>query len=203
LDLVKVNNIAGWSILQHNQDVQSLFRMPGSIRQTQDPPLILTIPNSHDKFHSECDASEYALGTVYHNTKTRNENLLVLLSKHSHPLNGIMKFTTRELLAIMVPLLGETYHSKNPQKPNHQEGCWLTELQEFHFKLYEIQYKADILPRRPGFEKGVDNNNNIIFSPKKPFFQQMTQITLTNSTTIHSFYEQHFHHIPSTHLTRS
>jgi hypothetical protein len=105
--ILTCNNFAGWSILQHNQDVQSLFRMQGSIRQTQDPPSILTIPNSHDKFHSECDASEYALGTVYHNTKTRNKNVLVLLSRHSHLLNRIMKFTTRELLAIMVPLLSD------------------------------------------------------------------------------------------------
>ena len=52
---------------------------------------ILSIPNSHDKFHLECNTSEYALGAVLSQHKTTNGNLLVWYQKHSHPPSGIMK----------------------------------------------------------------------------------------------------------------
>jgi len=93
----------------------------------------------------------------------------------------------------MVPLLGDfrkhlmtaqqefeiwTDHAnlqyfKKPQKLNRRQARWLTELQEFHFKLHHIagksNSKADILSRRPGFEKGVNDNDDIVLLPDTLF----------------------------------
>jgi hypothetical protein len=82
---------------------------------------------------------------------------------------------------------------KKPQKLNRRQARWLMELQEFHFKLHYItgkaNSKADILSRRPGFEKGVNDNDNIIVLPKI-LFHQVVQTLPTNLITTHAFYEQ-------------
>jgi len=70
---------------------------------------------------------------------------------------------------------------KKPEKLNHQQACWLTELQEYDFSLHHIpgksNSKADILLRRPGFKRGADNNNNnVILLPESLFISQIVQI---------------------------
>jgi transposase InsO family protein len=62
---------------------------------------------------------------------------------------------------------------KKPQKLNRRQARWLTELQEFHFTLHHIpgksNSKADLLSRRPGFEKGVNDNEDTILLPEYLF----------------------------------
>jgi RNase H-like domain found in reverse transcriptase len=54
---------------------------------------------------------------------------------------------------------------KKPQKLNRRQAHWLTELQDFHFTLHHIpgksNSKADILSRRPGHDKGVNDNDDV------------------------------------------
>jgi hypothetical protein len=149
--------------------------------------LITTIPNSHDQFHLECDASEYALGAVLLQHQDNKWTPISFVSKAFTPTQWNYEIYDRELLAIMVPLLGDfrkhlmtawqefeiwtdhvnLQYLKKPQKLNRRQAHWLTELQEFHVKLHHIagkaNSKADILLRQPGFEKGVNDNNNIFF----------------------------------------
>ena len=98
----------------------------------------------------------------------------------------------RELLAIMMTLQDFRKHLmmakhdfeiwtdhtnlqyfKKPQKLNRRQARWLTELQEFHFTLHHIpgksNSKADILSRQPGFEKGIDDNDDTILLPPHLF----------------------------------
>src|SRR5688572_5198355 len=62
---------------------------------------------------------------------------------------------------------------KQPQKLNRRQARWLTELQEFHFTLHHISgksnSKADILSRRPGFDRGVNDNDDTVLLPDTLF----------------------------------
>ena len=62
---------------------------------------------------------------------------------------------------------------KQPQKLNHCQARWLTKLQEFHFTLHHVSSvsnsHADILSRKPGFDQGVNDNDDTILLPPKLF----------------------------------
>jgi hypothetical protein len=124
---------------------------------------ILSIPNSHDKFHLECDTSEYALGTVLSQHQDNKWKAIGFISKSFTPTQWNYEIYNQELLAIMVPLLGDfrkclmtaqqefeiwmdhanLQYFKKPQKLNCQQAQWLTELQEFHFQLHHIAGKSN------------------------------------------------------------
>ena len=80
---------------------------------------------------------------------------------------------------------------KKPQKLNRRQARWLTELQEFHFTLHHIpgkqNSKADILSRRPGFEKGTDDNDDTTYFLQF-YFQPLIPLKLTQN---HSFYNEY------------
>jgi len=63
------------------------------------------------------------------------------------------------------------------------------ELQEFHFTLHHIpgkaNSKADILSRRPGFEKGTDDNDDTILLPNSLFIST-NSLSLRQISTHHS-----------------
>jgi hypothetical protein len=64
---------------------------------------------------------------------------------------------------------------KKPQKLNRRQARWLTELQEFHFTIHHIpgkaNSKADILSRRAGFDRGVNDNDDEVLLPSILFRQ--------------------------------
>jgi RNase H-like domain found in reverse transcriptase/Reverse transcriptase (RNA-dependent DNA polymerase)/Integrase zinc binding domain/Chromo (CHRromatin Organisation MOdifier) domain len=149
---------------------------------------ILIIPNNHDKLRLECDASEYALGAVLSQHQDGKWKPAGFISKAFNPTQRNYEVYDRELLAIMTALHEFRKHLmtakqifevwtdhanlqyfKKPQKLNRRQARWLTELQEFHFTLHHIpgkqNSKADILSRRPGFEKGTDDNDDTTLLP--------------------------------------
>ena len=152
---------------------------------------ILSIPNDHDTFRLECDASAYAVGAVLSQHQENQWRPIAFLSKSLTETQRNYEVYDRELLAIMAALqefrkylMGahtfEIYtdhanlqYFKQPQKLNRRQARWFTELQEYHFTLHHIpgksNSKADILSRRPGFEKGVDDNDNVTLLPKNLF----------------------------------
>jgi len=53
---------------------------------------------------------------------------------------------------------------KKPQKLNHRQACWITELQEYDFQLIHkpgnSQKKVDALSCRPDHTQGKDDNTD-------------------------------------------
>jgi hypothetical protein len=153
---------------------------------------VLSIPNNHDKFKLEADASEYALGAILSQCQDGVWKPCGFVSKAFNPTQRNYEIYDRELLAIMASLHEFQKHLmtarktveiwtdhanlqyfKKPQKLNRHQARWLSELQEYHFTLHHIagksNSKADILSRRPGFEKGVNDNDDTILLPNSLF----------------------------------
>jgi hypothetical protein len=59
---------------------------------------VLAIPNYQDKFRLETDASAYASGAFYLNTRTTNGDQSLSFQRHSLKPNEIMKFMTENFL---------------------------------------------------------------------------------------------------------
>src|SRR5580700_7774006 len=76
---------------------------------------------------------------------------------------------------------------KKPQNLNRRQVRWYQELQEYHFTLHHIpgkaNSKADILSRRPGFEEGIDDNNDLILLPNILFSPSINTFLLQEITT--------------------
>ena len=131
---------------------------------------VLIIPNNHDKFRLEADASVYALGAILSQQQEGKWKPAGFVSKAFNPTQRNYEIYDRELLAIMTALQDFRKHLmtakqtfeiwtdhanlqyfKKPQKLNRRQARWLTELQEFHFTLHHIpgksNSKADILSR--------------------------------------------------------
>jgi hypothetical protein len=115
------------------------------------------------------------------------------MSKSFTPAERNYEIYDRELLAIMTALenwrhylMGAKHkfeiwtdhanlqYFKKAQKLNRRQARWLTELQEYDFTLHHLpgkaNSKADILSRRPGFNKGEDDNEDTILLPESLFF---------------------------------
>ena len=67
---------------------------------------------------------------------------------------------------------------RQPQKLNCQQARWFTELQEYHFTIHHLpgksNSKADILSRRPGFDQGEQDNEDMIVLPPNLFQNLLT-----------------------------
>ena len=160
---------------------------------------ILTIPNPHDKFRLEADASQYAMGAVLMQNQENKWKPIGYTSKAFDAAQRNYDIYDRELLAIMMALeqhrpqlIGtkqpfeiQTDHAnlqyfKKPQKLNRRQAKWLTELQDYDFVLTHIpgkqNSKADILSRRPGTETGQNDNDDTILLPESLFISAITQI---------------------------
>jgi hypothetical protein len=59
-------------------------------------------------------------------------------------------------------------------------------IQEYDFTLHhipsKINSKANILPRRPGFEEGIDDNNDLILLPDTLFSTQTNTLLVQEIT---------------------
>src|SRR5204863_29731 len=64
------------------------------------------------------------------------------------------------------------------QKLNRRQACWFTELQEYHFTIHHLSgksnSKADILSRRPGFDQGEQDNEDVVVLPPDLFQNLLT-----------------------------
>ncbi len=147
--------------------------------------VVLAIPTENGKFHVEVDASEGAIGAVLLQEQDGKWCPVAFLSKSPHSYRTNYKIYDKELLAIMLALnewrhylMGAaqdfeiwTDHQilqyfRKPQKLNHHQACWVTELAEYHFSLHHkpgtSNKKADLLSRRTDHEQGKENNDEVI-----------------------------------------
>ena len=67
-----------------------------------------------------------------------------------------------------------------PQKVNHRQAHWLTELQQYHFNLLHkpgsTHTKPDFLFRPPGLDKEENDNKNDILLPEHHFYNLHLQL---------------------------
>ena len=146
-------------------------------------PPTLAIPHPKQKMRLETDASEYAIGgALSQQQEDSSWRPITYLSKAMNETKRNYKIYDRELLAIMKGLkqwrqylIGSnqfeiwTDHKnlgyfKKPQKLNHCQAQWMTELQEYNFQLVHkprsSQKKVDTLSRRPDHSQGKSNNED-------------------------------------------
>lgn len=75
---------------------------------------------------------------------------------------------------------------RKPQKLNHWQACWVTELVKYHFTLHHkpgmVNKKADLLSRRADHKQGKEDNNEIIILKPK-HFQAMIMPTIEEIQT--------------------
>jgi len=146
-------------------------------------PPTLVIPHPKRKMQLETDASGYAIGGVLFQQQEDNSwKPIVYLFKAMNEIERNYEIYDRELLAIMEGLkqwrqylIGSnqfeiwTDHKnlgyfKKPQKLNHRQARWTTELQEYNFQLVHkpgsSQKKVDALSRRPDHSQGKSDNED-------------------------------------------
>jgi len=168
---------------------------------------ILMIPTDDDPFRLETDASEYAVGAVLSQKVNSVWRPVAFLSKALSQTQRNYAIYDCELLAIMIALQefrkylisakhpfeiltdhANLQYFKQPQKLNHHQARWLTKLQEFHFTLHHVSGVsnscADILSRKPGFDQGVNDNDNTILLPPKLFVNLLSPHHLPKSIDI-------------------
>src|SRR6202012_5012286 len=67
---------------------------------------------------------------------------------------------------------------KQPHKINRRIAREVLTLSEYDIEIHHIQGKAngraDALSRRPDYDKGADDNNNVIVLPNKLFVRKIT-----------------------------
>ena len=68
---------------------------------------------------------------------------------------------------------------RKPQDLNRRQARWLTQLQEFHFTLHHIagklNSKADLLSRRPGYDHGDNDNEDLVLLDSTRFHTLQVQ----------------------------
>jgi hypothetical protein len=137
--------------------------------------------------HRECpitDASQFAIGTVLSQQVDDQWKPVTFLSKSLSETQRNYQIYDRELMAIVLafeafshylighPLSVEVWtdhtnlqYFREPQKLNHQQARWLTQLQDYDYTLHYIpgkaNTKANLLSRWAGFDKGEDDNKEV------------------------------------------
>ncbi len=117
--------------------------------------VILAIPNDHEPFMVEADASEGAVGAVLSQKQNGKWHPVAFMSKSLSTTERNYEIYDKELLAIMLALdewrhylMGATVdieiwtdhqnlqYFRQPQKLNRRQARWVTELAEYHFILH-------------------------------------------------------------------
>ncbi|SJK99377.1 related to TY3B TY3B protein [Armillaria ostoyae] len=157
--------------------------------------VILTIPNRTRRFRVEADASNGAIGAILSQEQEGKWRPVAFMSKALTTTKRNYKIYDKELLAIMLALsewrhylMGaledveiwmdhqNLQYFRKPQKLNHRQARWVTELAEYHFILKHkpgtANVKADLLSRWSDHDQGEDDNGDImVLSPEH--FQAM------------------------------
>src|SRR5277367_1375022 len=146
---------------------------------------VLALPINDAPYRIECDASDYAIGSVLSQLQKGKWHPVAFLSKSLNSTERNYEIYDREMMAIMVSLsewrqylldadqvfeiwtdhLNLSYF-RHPQKLNRRQARWTTELQEYNFTLIhkpgKTNIKADLLSRRTDFERGENDNENVV-----------------------------------------
>ena len=145
---------------------------------------VLTISTDDGPYHLEADSSGHALGAVLSHYQSNIWQFIVFLSKSLTPTEHNYQIYDHKLLVIMTALtewchflMGAptpfeiwTDHQNleyfcKPQKLNHRQAHWVTDLANYHFMLHHhpgrTHVKADLLSRHAGHDKGENDNEGI------------------------------------------
>jgi hypothetical protein len=169
----------------------------------------------------EVDASDFAIGgIVSQKQKDKKYRPVAYLSKSLSPTKRNYPIYDRELLAIVESLkefcpyvLGNrkrlkvlSNHSNlsyfhQPQDLNCRQARWMSELQDYDFiiehKPGNSNQKPGILSRRPGHERGENDNQSVILLPDDKFAAIRTVHINELSSEISDLIETH-HSSPTT-----
>nr|VWO98958.1 Hexose transporter [Ganoderma boninense] len=161
-------------------DQQAFERIKSAI--TSAP--VLAVPNDHDPFKVECDASKFALGAELAQRQNGQWRTIAFLSKSLSPAERNYEIYDREMLAL-ITALDEWRHFlkgaqtqfeihsdhknleyfRKPQRLNPRQARWVLTLQEYDFTLVHrpgrTMGKPDALSRRPDHDIGDDANGDI------------------------------------------
>jgi len=167
---------------------------------------VLALPRPTGQFRLEADSSDYAIGAVLSQFQDNKWHPIAYLSKSLTETQRNYEIYDKEMLAIMLALdewrhylIGASepfeiwtdhqnlQYFRQPQKVNRRQARWLTELQQYHFKLLHkpgsTHTKPDFLSRPPGLDKGENDNKNVVLLPEYHFKSLMTQVNDTVTPT--------------------
>jgi hypothetical protein len=144
------------------------------------------------RYKMEVDSSDFACGGVLFQHQDEHWRTIAFRSNVMTSPERNYGIEDKEMLAIIQAvsdwrryLLGSaepfeiwTDHAnlqyfKQPQKVNRRQARWLTILSEYHFTIHHIpgnkNSRADALSRRPDYNQGKDDNENVILLPEHLF----------------------------------
>lgn len=165
---------------------------------------VLIIPTDNEPYRVECDASDYAVGAVLSQMHEGKWHPVAFLSKSMTAVERNYEIYDKELLAMMTALdewrhylMGAKHefeiwtdhknleYFKKPQKLNRRQARWVTELADYHFKLYhkpgKLHTKPDLLSRRVDHHRGQDDNENVTLL--KPYWFRAMEFEVVQDNT--------------------
>ena len=180
-ELTKKNARFRWSPSQEDafQELKS--------RLTSAP--ILALPNDHDRFVLDADASDSAVGVVLSQIQQGREVAIAYASRRYSDTESRYCITRRELLAVIYGLrqfrqylLGREFTIRTDHAPllwlSHksepigQQGRWLDFLAEFQFNIVHRpglkHNNADALSRKPCRQCGRSDDVGVLNHPAEP-----------------------------------
>lgn len=146
---------------------------------------ILHMPKDEGQYILETDASNYATGAILSQIQDGKKVLIDMDSQQMNPAERNYQIYDKEMLAIIKALqkwrkqllpasekfIIQTDHNnlkyyRDPQKLTRRQARWSAVLQEFNYVIEHISgksnTKADILSRRPGYDEGEEDNEEIV-----------------------------------------
>ena len=178
--LTKLTGKEEWSWEQAQEDAFNLLK--DQIANN----IVLKIPDDEGQFCIETDALDFAIGAIL-SQKSDDEKWrpVAFISKALTGAERNYEIYDKEMLAVMHAFYKWTHYLKGakqvievlmdhqnltyfrkPQNINRRQALWVLDLQEYNFVIVhhsgKSNSKTDILSRRPGFETGVNDNENII-----------------------------------------
>ena len=157
-------------------------------------------PDPTKQYVLEVDASGFALGAVL--SQQGDDGKLHPISYYSRTLTEVERnydIYNRELLAMVEgldharPLLARTIlpiiikmdhlnltHWREPQKISQRVARQVLQLAEYNFEIHHIKgtanRKADALSRRPDYDTGENDNQDVVVLPDALFIRTITTI---------------------------
>ena len=171
---------------------KSLDTLIGQI--TTDP--VLTAPNKSQPFELETDVSSYAIGATLFQKDVRGKRKAIgYASKTLNSTERNYDIWDREFLGL---IFGLTYwrhllcgtrlpvqvfvdhanllHYRHPQKVNRRVARYILTLADYNIKIHHRLgplNKADALSRRPDYNEGKEDNNEVTPLPPSLFMKQL------------------------------
>lgn len=162
---------------------------------------VLACPDPDRQFFLEVDASSFALGAVLFQKESSGKRRdVAYFSKALTATERNYDIWDREFLAIVVafrtwrhllagtqePVQVLTDHAnlqyyRHPQKINRRVARYINFLEDFNYQLKHIpgvNNRADALSRRPDYDDGTGDNDQIIALPNELFAKAIAAITL-------------------------